>query len=128
MLIRLQRTPRSLKMAASAILALPAAVLLLFAIGEMVSGDISGAQHLPEAAGLLIIAVAGWRYPRVAGVLLLCVGTMLLLLWLVLVFTQAEIEKSSLVLWIVFGAVLFGMPITAGWLFFKANRTTVRET
>ena len=40
--------PRRLKIAAIALLAIPAAVLALFAVAETVGGDVSGLQHVPD--------------------------------------------------------------------------------
>jgi hypothetical protein len=101
---------------------LPVTVLLLFAIGEMAGGDVSGAQHLPEAAALLILLIAGWRYPRVVGIVLLSMGVTVLAIWLVLVVMRAEVERESLVFWVGSGVILFGLPVTAGWFFLNASR------
>jgi hypothetical protein len=113
-----------LKLAASALLALPAAVLLLFGIGEMAAGDISGVQHLPEAAALLLLLVAGWRYPRRAGLTLLGVGALLFALWLIFVLADGDPspEGFAILAWVAAGLILFAPPIVAGWLLLKASR------
>lgn len=66
-------------------LAVPAALLLVFAVAEMVGGDPSGVQHVPEVALILAIAAAAWRWPYSVGMVLMLGGAVLALvfvLWL----------------------------------------------
>ncbi len=44
--------PARLKLAASALLAVPITVLLVFAVGEVAAGDLTGLQHLLQALPL----------------------------------------------------------------------------
>jgi len=74
-----------LRVAGLACLAVPAALLLLFAVAEMIGGDLSGAQHLPEVAVVAAIGWAGWRWPYGVGMVLMLAGAVLALafvLWL----------------------------------------------
>ena len=70
---------------ALACLAVPTALLLLFAGGEMLGGDLSGAQHLVEVGVVAAIAAAGWRWPYQTGMVLMLAGAglaLLFVLWL----------------------------------------------
>jgi hypothetical protein len=128
MVLQQLRPPTRLKLVAVGILAVPVAGLLLLAIGEMAGGDLTGAQHLVQAAPLMVLLVAGWRYPRLAGIALLGIGIILLGIWLVLVVFLAEVERAAIVAWIVGGVMLFVLPLTAGWLFLKAGRANAHAT
>jgi hypothetical protein len=78
-------SPRRLRIVGLACLAVPAALLLLFAVGEMAGGDLSGAQHLPEVAAVGAIGWTAWRWPYILGMVLMLGGAVLALvfvLWL----------------------------------------------
>lgn len=78
-------SPRGLRFAALACLTVPTALLLLFAGGEMLGGDPSGAQHLVEIAVIAAVAGVGWRWPYATGMVLMLGGVALALvfvLWL----------------------------------------------
>jgi hypothetical protein len=119
-----------LKIAASVLIALPAVLLLTLALGEIVGGDITGVQHIPEAGALLLILLAGWRYPRVAGVLLLVTGAAVFGIWLVLVLTQAEpaFRGLAVFMWIGVGLMFFAPPLVAGWILLKASEHRTATT
>lgn len=121
---RLRAVPgrTQMKIAASLLLGLPAVLLIGVALLEIASGEPSGAQHIPEGALLLLVAAAGWRYPRAAGGFLVAVGTVLVAAWMVLV-SQSENapEGADIWLWILVGIVLFAPPIVAGWLLWRAG-------
>jgi hypothetical protein len=113
-----------LKLAASALIAVPAALLLALAIGEMAGGEASGIQHVPEAAALLLLLVAAWRYPHVTGLLLVAIGVIVFTLWLVLIVTSADIDWHSIEIlgWIGAGLMVFALPVVGGLLLIKAAR------
>ena len=50
------------------------AFLLLFGIGEMASGDLSGAGHLLPAAASALLALLAWLRPLEGGVALFIAG------------------------------------------------------
>jgi hypothetical protein len=78
-------SPRRLRLAGIACLAVPAVLFLLFAVGEIVGGDLSGVQHVPEVAAVAAIAWAAWRWPFAVGMTLMIAGAALALvfvLWL----------------------------------------------
>lgn len=114
--------PTRMKIAACLLLALPAVVLLAIALAEMVGGDISGAQHLPEGGLLLLAAAAGWRYPRAVGAFVLAAGMAVLAAWLVFVVAGDDVSgRASLLGWVAVGLLLFAPPIVAGWLLLRAG-------
>ena len=114
-------SPARLRLAAIALLTIPAGVLLLFAFGEMIGGDPSGAQHIPEGAALLLLAAAAWRYPLWTGVILLAVGAVLLLAWLLFVVFGPNRDVPAIAL-VATGAILFLPPFAAGWLLIRSSR------
>jgi hypothetical protein len=65
---------RWLLVAALIPLALQVVVFLLFGIGEMASGDLSGAGHLLPAVAGVILAFLTWKRPLEGGAALLIVG------------------------------------------------------
>jgi hypothetical protein len=73
---RVQRTRalRWLSIAGLVPLGLQVAVLLLFGVGEMASGDLSGAGHLLPAAAAGLLGWLAWRRPLEGGGALLVVG------------------------------------------------------
>lgn len=122
--------PTRLRLLASALLAVPLGVLLLFGLGEMAEGDLSGVQHLVEAAPLLVLLVAGWRFPRAAGVALLVLGPGLLAVWVLLIATgtfrppvagTAPLAMKAL-LWLAVPLTLFAPPTLAGWLLVRSSK------
>jgi len=68
--IRAARWPR---IAGLAVLAIPAAILLLFGIGEVAGGDLSGAMHLVELVVTVLVGVLAWMRPLEGGAAL-CAG------------------------------------------------------
>ena len=65
---------RWLLVAALIPLALQVAAFLLFGIGEMASGDLSGAGHLLPAVSSVILAFLAWKRPLEGGAALLIAG------------------------------------------------------
>ena len=113
-----------LRIAALALLAIPTAILLLFAIGEVVGGDVSGLQHVPEAALLLGLMFFAWRHPLGTGIALLAIGSVLLVVWsaLVLLGEIGGEGDSRVVVWLAAGGILFLPPLAAGALLLRASR------
>ncbi len=111
-----------IKLAASVLLGVPFTVLLVFAVGEMVGGELSGAQHLVQAAPLLLLLVAAWRYPRMVGLLLLGLGALLFGIWLIFFASEADPHGIEILGWVVSGLLLFIPPLAAGWLLLRVRR------
>ncbi len=119
-------TPPRPFLTAMALLAVPAGVLLLFALGEIASGDISGVQHIPEAALLLGLMVAAWLFPQPVGAALMAIGSVLLMLWLafILVSRPSGMDGAGILVWLGAGLILFAFPIAAGYLLFTRGHRT----
>jgi hypothetical protein len=110
-----------LKVVASVLLLLPASALSLVGLAEMASGEPSGAQHLLQAAPLGVGLIAGWFFPRFAGIALLALGALLLTAWLLFIASGQLASNASLLTSMGVGAVLFALPITAGVLFIASG-------
>ena len=65
---------RALLMAGLVPLVLQVAIYLLFGIGEMASGDLSGAGHLLPAVATALLAVLSWKQPLEGACALFIVG------------------------------------------------------
>lgn len=109
------------KFIALALVAVPAAILFFVAFAEMAGGEPSGAQHIPEALALVAIMAFAWRHPRPAGWLLVGVTAALVAAWLALIVTQARPGLAELPMWFAAGAVLFALPLLAGWLLLRGR-------
>jgi hypothetical protein len=72
------RASRGWKIAALVPLGLQVAILLLFGIGEMASGDLSGAGHLLQVAVVVLIGLLAWKRPLEGGIALLLTGAIAL--------------------------------------------------
>ena len=70
----LDRRGRGLKVAGLVIVALGALSFLALGVGEMVGGEPSGFQHLPEAALLGALGYLGWRHPHAVGIVLVLIS------------------------------------------------------
>ena len=113
-----------LRIAALGLIAVPAAVLLLFAFGEMFGGDITGAQHIPEAAVLLVMLVAGWRRPRPTGVVLIVAASLLFVAWFGWVLLLRDDEGGTPAsMWIATALLLFLPPLLAGWMLLRSSQS-----
>ncbi len=108
--------PDRRKLVAMLLLLVPTGVLAAFAIGETAGGDVSGLQHVPEAAVLLVLLVAAWRYPRITGVVLLALGGVLFAVWLA--FALMNLAPVAIV---VTALILFAPPVVAGWLLYRVG-------
>jgi cytochrome bd-type quinol oxidase subunit 1 len=105
------------KIAGMALLLLPLGILLLFTIGEAVSGDVEGLQHLVQAAPLVLLAVAAWRWPTPIGAILIAVG-----IGLGVVYVVIARENFHWLTIVLVEAQLFLPAIVAGSVFVLAGR------
>jgi hypothetical protein len=97
------------------LLLIPGTLLILFGIGEINGGDISGIQHFMELAPLLILAIICWRYPRTGGFILAVLGTILSALYFVF------FQSFPLSLRLLNTFLLFGIPVLAGLAFIVSD-------
>lgn len=58
------------KMIGISLLSLTLGFLLLFTIGEVLSGDISGLSHLLQIVPILLLLILSFKKPKIAGFLL----------------------------------------------------------
>jgi len=65
------KTVRGLKIAAMIPLGFMALILLIFAVGESVGGDLSGLMHLLPVVLVGLVAWLCWKRPLWGGILLL---------------------------------------------------------
>lgn len=47
---------------------------LLFGLGEVFGGDLSGLSHLIPAILMIILVLVSWKWPRVGGLVMLVLG------------------------------------------------------
>ena len=105
-------TARRLMIAALIPLGLQVGIYLLFGLGEMASGDVSGAGHLLPAVGTLALALLSWRRPIEGGAALLVVG----------IVSRADVSDATALL-------IMGAPqIVSGLLFLLAGWIAQRGT
>lgn len=108
---------RLLQLAATATGGVTVATLLLFLLGEVLAGTISGLFHLVQLAPLAALLAFGWRAPSRAGWLLLGVGTALAGAYLLQVDSAVPVGERLLV-----AAIFLLPPMIAGALFVLAGR------
>jgi hypothetical protein len=65
------------------LLLIPLGFLLLFTVGEIFSGDLSGLSHLIQAAPLLLIIFLAFKKPLFAGILLSTISFVLGIMYIV---------------------------------------------
>ena len=112
---------RRMRLAALTLLGVPAGLLVLLGLGEMMGGNISGIQHVPEAALLLALLWLAWRYPWPAGTILVAGTALLFTLWLLMVTTRGH-DQTPLWAWLLTGLVVFVPPLAAGVLLLLSSR------
>lgn len=65
---------RAMKVLGLAVVALGSLFFLLMGVGEIAGGEVSGVQHLPQAALLAALVLFGRRHPYGVGVVLFLIG------------------------------------------------------
>jgi hypothetical protein len=102
------------KTAAMVLLALGVAFYLMFAVGEMAGGDLTGIQHVPPALVLGALLGLAWKRPYTAGVVLLVLAVPLGAAYIALLFAR-DLPPS----WALFVVL---PPIVTGVLLVRAGR------
>ncbi len=110
-----------MRLAAMTLLGVPAGLLLLMGFGEMLGGNITGIQHVPEAALLLVLMWLAWKHAWGAGMVLIAGSVVLFWAWILLVTTSGNTNTSTWV-WAVTGLILFVPPLAAGVLLMLSSR------
>ncbi len=109
---------RRLELAATLAGGVTAGLLLLFLLGEVLGGDISGLQHVVQLAPLVALLALGWRYPNLAGALLLAIGLALAGAY----FLESRGGSVAAAERALVAAIFLLPPILAGVLFLLAGR------
>jgi hypothetical protein len=102
------------KIAALVLLTLGIGFYLMFAVGEMASGEISGIQHLPPAIGLAALLWLAWKRTHTAGAVLLAVSIPLGVAYVVVLVVRDL--PLTWALWIALP------PVVTGLLLLRAGR------
>jgi hypothetical protein len=115
--VRLSRGTR-LKAIAFLLLAVPATLLSLLVLWELSVGNSRAPGHAFEAVPLILATGAAFRWPRLAGAILLVVGLALLVLYPVQEWRQGRpwLEIAFV------EAVIVTPPLLAGFLLRLATR------
>jgi hypothetical protein len=113
---------RWLRIAAVVPLALEGLVFLFFGIGEMASGDLSGAGHLLELLVPVLLAILAWLRPLEGGLALLAAGVLQAVGMLsAIAGVEGAVISPAL--------MILGVPmIVSGALFFIAGLLAQRAT
>lgn len=109
--------PRLLLGTAIVLLAVPPVALSLIALAELIGGDPTGVQHIPEAMILVVMIVLAARHPRGAGVVVVTGAIAIFTLWFGWGLTTGfRANPNPAWAWIAAGAALFVPPLVAGIL------------
>jgi hypothetical protein len=104
-----------MKLIGIGLLLIPLTVLLLFMFGEVFSGDISGLQHLVQAAPLLFFIFLSVKRPKASGVILVALSLALGFLYAV----KAQFEPETI---FAVEFLLFLPPLASGILLIAASK------
>ncbi len=104
----------AVRIVACIVLGIPLAIFLVFGIGEMVGGDLSGAMHLLQALFVILLGVLAWMRPFEGGVTLCLCGVAVAGLFLFDLMVAPSPEGSVLSPALIILALL---PLLAGTLF-----------
>lgn len=99
------------------LLAIPILVLAAFAVGEVAGGDVSGLQHVPESALLVLLGWLAWRRPLWGGAALIALSLFFAGTYLLLFARGVPLPMVVLTV-----AILLAPPLAAGALFVAASR------
>ena len=109
------RTARRWRIAGLAPLGLQAALFLLLGLGEMLSGDLSGAAHLLQLVVVVLCGLLGWLRPLETGFSLLVAGVFTAAGMLLPLLTPNSIYKLDDLL---SPALILGLPLVLSGLSF----------
>ena len=119
-----------LKIIGVVLLLIPAALIAVIAVSDMVGGDLMSVLELLFAVPLLILAWLGWRRPRLSGLIIVAGSVVLAAVWCVWSTGRFDDWTLHLGYFIQGVLMLFAPPLVAGVLFLLAARTehSPRET
>jgi hypothetical protein len=106
-------------------LGLQIAVLLLFGLGEMGSGDLSGLSHLLPAVAIVLLAILAWLRPFEGGIALFAGGALFIIIFIASLV--ASVPGPSIT-GISSALMILAVPqLVSGLLFFIAGLLTRRR-
>jgi hypothetical protein len=113
------RSAHWLRIAGFIPLGLQVAILLLFGIGEMASGDLSGAGHLLQVAVTALLGILAWMRPLEGGVALFGGAALFIVGFIVGVVTSVPLPESTVISPAIM--IMAAPQIVSGVLFFIAG-------
>ena len=113
------RSAHWLRIAGLIPLGLQVAILLLFGMGEMASGDPSGAGHLLQVAVTVLLGVLAWMRPLEGGAALFGGGALFMVGFIVSVVTSIALPESAVISPAIM--IMAAPQIVSGVLFFIAG-------
>jgi len=119
MTLQTERRAR-LQLSATLVGSITVAVLAIFFVGEVGSGDISGLAHTVQLAPLVALLLLGWWRPGVAGALLLAAGSSLAGAYFIETGDSSVARSEQLLV----AALFLFPPILAGALFLAARTSS----
>lgn len=88
-------------------LGLQIAIFMLFGLGEMASGELSGAGHLLPAVATLVLMLLSWKRPIEGGAALFVIGAV----------TTTDVSEATALLIMAAPQIFSGlMFLLAGWI------------
>ena len=115
---------KQLKVAGLMLLLIPIILLLMFTVGETLSGDLSGLGHLIQLAPLVILAIFAWKKPALGGKILVVIGVLLAIIGLAPMILLRAAGREGMEIGALIGVMLtlFLPPIISGLLFVASAR------
>ena len=113
------RSAHWLRIAGLIPLGLQVAIFLLFGIGEMASGDPSGAGHLLQVAVTALLGILAWMRPLEAGAALFGGAALFIVGFIVGVVTSIPLPESTVISPAIM--IMAAPQIVSGVLFFIAG-------
>jgi len=96
------------------LLGLGIAFYLMFGVGELAGGDVSGVQHFIPVAILTALAVVAWHRPRAAGIALLALTVPLGAVYIAVLVVRDLPPTWAL--------IIVAPPLVTGYLLLRAGR------
>jgi len=118
------RSARWLRIAGMVPLAAVLLLYLFFGIGEMASGDLSGAAHLLPAAAIALLAFLVWKRPLEGGAALIAGAALYFLIFLIsmgLSLPESGVISPSIMITALPQLLSGGLLLIAGMLARKAT-------
>ncbi len=108
---------RRLKIAALAVLAIPAGLIATFLVGETVSGGLAESWgHVAQLAPLLLVGALAWWQPKIAGWILVGFGALIAIVYLLQAGGRLQVATIVLV------EFFLMLPIASGVLLVLSGR------